>query len=151
MAEDKDPKDDASVDLTGTPAKRRLRSNTETVRQRTEKFQNQQKKSDESARSGILSSFWRGFTWPIRKLGQVLAAIGRFLGRFKIFRIIGRILLPRYIRNSWRELRLVTWPDRRTSWKLTYAVIVFSVLFGLVVFGVDSVLDKLFKELFVKS
>ncbi|QQS70139.1 preprotein translocase subunit SecE [Candidatus Saccharibacteria bacterium] len=55
-----------------------------------------------------------------------------------------------YIRASWKELRGVTWPTFRDSVRLTTAVIIFSILFGLMIAVVDYGLDKVFKELFVK-
>lgn len=83
-----------------------------------------------------------------RILGAPFRLIGRIfkpLGRFKFFRIIGYILAPPYIRNAVRELSNVTWPDTRTTWRLTYAVVVFSLIFGLTVAGVDYLLDKAFR------
>lgn len=68
----------------------------------------------------------------------------------KPVRIIGLILLPKYIRNSWKELKLVTWPNWRTSRKLTSAVIVFAVIFGVVVAIVDLFFDKLFRNILLK-
>ena len=130
--------------------RRRLKSSGETVRERTEKQKQKLEKAEEPKQGNILTAFWAGFTWPLRLIGRGIAGIFRFLSRFRVFRIIGRILLPKYIRNSWRELRLVTWPDRVTSWKLTYAVVIFSILFGLIVAGVDFVLGKIFKELIIK-
>jgi preprotein translocase SecE subunit len=138
------------------PKKRRLRTSGsgETIRERAEKSGlKQEKQAKKSAEPNIFSSFWWGFTWPIRTIGRGFKWLGRFravriIGR--VFRIIGRIIFPRYIRNSFRELRLVTWPDRRTSWRLTYAVIVFSIIFGLIVAGLDWVLGKIFKEIIIK-
>ena len=133
--------------------KRRLKlgtTNTETVRERSEKFQQQASEPRNPSKVWI---FFGGFFWPLRALGRLLAKvfgpIFRFLGRFRVFRWIGTILLIPYIRNSWRELRQVTWPNRRETFRLTYAVIIFSVIFGLIVFGVDLVLDKIFKELII--
>ncbi|HEX8182277.1 MAG TPA: preprotein translocase subunit SecE [Candidatus Saccharimonadales bacterium] len=147
MADDKPvvPEGEVVDNTDKKPAKRRLRTNSETVRQRTEKFQ-QQQKNEAAPKSSFFGSFMRGFIWPLRQLGRL---VGK-LGRYRVFRIIGRILLPKYLRNSWRELRMVTWPNWRTSWKLTYAVIVFSIVFGVIVALVDFVLDKLFKELIIK-
>lgn len=65
-------------------------------------------------------------------------------------RFLGRLIGLRYIRDSWRELRGVTWPTFRDSRRLTGAVIVFSIIFGLFIALVDYGLDKAFKELFVK-
>lgn len=147
MADDKPVAPDVPeaevVTDTDKSAKRRLRSNGETVRERTQK---QQQQVNKPVKPNFAASFIWGFLWPLRQLGKL---IGK-LGRFRVFRIIARILLPRYIRNSWRELRMVTWPNRRTSWKLTYAVIVFSIIFGVIVAIVDFALDKLFKELIIK-
>ena len=123
--------------------KRRLRTSSETVRERSEKLQLQDEAKQK--KSGF-RAFLNGFLWPLRALGH---QIGK-LGRFRVFRWIGLVLLPRYIRNSWRELRLVSWPDRKKTFQLTYAVIVFSVLFGVIVAGVDYGLDKLFKEIVLK-
>lgn len=76
--------------------------------------------------------------WPFKK------SFG-YLGRFKTFRIIGKILLPTYFRNSWREIKLVTWPDRRTSIRLTLAVLAFAIVFGALVATLDFGLSNLFK------
>ncbi|HSH55194.1 MAG TPA: preprotein translocase subunit SecE [Candidatus Limnocylindrales bacterium] len=122
---------------------RRLKGSNETIRQRSEKHQ---LKASAPPKPSKARAFIRGFTAPLRMAGRQIAK----LGRFRVFRLIGRILLPYYVRNSWKELRLVTWPNRRTTWRLTYAVITFSIAFGLVVAGVDFVLDKLFKELILK-
>lgn len=60
---------------------------------------------------------------------------------------IGRLIVPSYFRNSWKELRNVSWPDRRTTIKLTFAVIVFAVVFAVLVAVIDYGLDKLFRAL----
>ncbi len=128
------------TDTSSSRKKRRLKTSTETIRERSQKH-HLEANAVQKPRRG--STFASGFTWPVRKLASL---IGK-LGRFKFFRIIGYILLPRYVRNSWRELRLVTWPDRRTTLRLTFAVLVFSIIFGLIVAGVDFVLSKIFREL----
>lgn len=60
-------------------------------------------------------------------------------------RFIGRVLGLRYLRDSWKELRQVTWPTFRESRRLTLAVIMFSIVFGLLIAVVDYGLDKAFK------
>ncbi|MCA9327509.1 preprotein translocase subunit SecE [Candidatus Saccharibacteria bacterium] len=55
-----------------------------------------------------------------------------------------------YIRDSWRELRKVTWPSFRESLRLTAAVIVFSVIFGAIIAVVDFGLDKVFRQILLK-
>lgn len=124
--------------------KRRLRvSSSETVRERTEKLQQQ---AAQPKKHSAFRSFVGGFFAPLR---WVFRQIGR-LGRFRVFRWISYIFVPPYVRNSWRELRLVTWPNRRQTWQLVNAVIIFSVVFGILVAIVDYGLDKLFKEFIIK-
>ena len=69
---------------------------------------------------------------------------------FKILRLISLIIYPRYIRNSFKELQDVTWPKFHDSLKLTYAVIIFAVLFGAAVALVDLGLGKIFKIILLK-
>lgn len=58
------------------------------------------------------------------------------------FRGIGR-----YVKGAWVELRQVRWPNRRATWSLTGAVIVFSLFFAGVILGLDYVFQYLFKEI----
>lgn len=50
----------------------------------------------------------------------------------------------RYVRDSWRELRQVHWPDRKSTWKMLVAVIIYSAFFMAVI----ALLDLLFSWLF---
>lgn len=66
-----------------------------------------------------------------------------------VLRLVGRILgwlAPRYFINAWREVKQVTWPGRRETWRLTLAVFVFAIVFGLMIYGVDKVLESIFKK-----
>lgn len=55
-----------------------------------------------------------------------------------------------YFIGSWREIKKVEWPDRKTSWKLTFIVIMFSVVFSLFTSGLDLGFEKLAKQIFLK-
>ncbi len=122
--------------------KRRLRK-AETVRERS----NQTKKPEKGPRR------LHKVTKPLRNAANVGRKeyylplpnnkAGRFLNRRHHF-------FPRYFRDSWRELKMVTWPGRRESWKLTFAVVTFAVIFGLLVSIVDFGLDKLFRKVILK-
>ena len=57
----------------------------------------------------------------------------------------------RYIRDSYRELKKVTWPDRKTAWKLTGTVFLFSFIMAMILFGLDSLFSELFKKLFLQN
>jgi len=59
----------------------------------------------------------------------------------KPFRAIGG-----YFKGAWVELRQVRWPNRRATWSLTLAVIIFSLFFALVIVGLDAIFSYLFKE-----
>lgn len=72
---------------------------------------------------------------------------------FKITKIVGRSLkwlVPRYFINSWREVRQVTWPTRKETWRLTGAVFVFAIVFGTLVAIVDKGLDAVFRNVVLK-
>jgi preprotein translocase SecE subunit len=121
--------------------KRRMVKKTETVREIAQKSTESRPK-----KRGILRLTLGYIAWPLRPVGRLLLRIGRL----KPFQIIGRILVPAYIRNSWKELRQVTWPGRRESWQLTLAVIIFSIVFGALIAAVDYGLDKVFKQVLLK-
>lgn len=69
----------------------------------------------------------------------------RFIGR-----ILATVLLINYFRQSWKELRQVTWPDRKQTTQLTLAVFAFAIVFTIVIALVDLGLDKIFRKVFVK-
>ncbi len=125
-------------------SKRRIRPAEETIREKTVKSA---ENATKPTRGGKV---WRVTTSPFRWIGRGLAKAFHPLGRFKVFRVIGFILVPPYFRNSWKELRQVTWLSGRESRRLTFAVIVFALIFGLLVALVDYGLDKVFKQVLLK-
>ena len=68
---------------------------------------------------------------------------------FKGFLTKPRRFTPGYLRASYAEVKQVTWPGRRETWKLVGSVFVFSIVFGLVIAVVDYGLDKLFRKAFL--
>ena len=50
----------------------------------------------------------------------------------------------RYLRDSWREIRQVRWPNRKTTWKMVLAVLVYTAIFMIAIL----LLDLFFKWLF---
>lgn len=62
-----------------------------------------------------------------------------------------RHLLPRYLREAGAELKQTEWPNRRETWKLTFAVFLFAIIFGLVIALVDFGLDKVFRKVLLHS
>ena len=55
-----------------------------------------------------------------------------------------------YVKGSWQELRQVRWPNRRSTWSLTLAVIVFTMFFVVVILILDAAFQYLFKEVLLK-
>ena len=53
--------------------------------------------------------------------------------------------LLRYLKGSWYELRQVRWPDRRATWGMTGALIVFTLFFVLVILLLDAGFNYLLK------
>lgn len=122
---------------------RRVRK-IETVREKVEK-------SNAAAEKGEVPSKVRK---TLKATGRPFRALGRGLRRIERFRplhILGLVLVPRYFRNSWHELRLVTWPTKRESRRLTFAVMCFAVIFGVIIAIVDYGLDKVFKRILLKQ
>lgn len=125
-------------------AKKRLVKNPETFREKAIKAT---ENSGRPTRSRKLKQASGKVASPI------FSPIGRALSRIfnrKPFRIIGRILLPTYFRNSFRELRLVEWPKPKQARDLTFAVLAFAVVFGGAVALVDYGLDKVFRSILLK-
>lgn len=51
-----------------------------------------------------------------------------------------------YFKGSYLELKQVKWPNRRATWSLTFAVIVFTAAFVALILGLDYAFDQLFKK-----
>lgn len=58
--------------------------------------------------------------------------------------------IPRYIRESIIELAKVTWPSRQEALNQTVMVVIFSIIFALVFFLVDSGLAAILQALITK-
>jgi preprotein translocase SecE subunit len=134
----------------GKPKKQAKRSLT--VRERREQVQPQKQR--------IIQRTAKGAGRPFRAIGRFLAKVlspFRFLlwpFKTRPVRFIGRVLAAifflGYFRGAWQELRQVTWPDRKQTWQLTFAVFVFAVIFGIMITVTDYGLDKLFKKVILK-
>jgi preprotein translocase SecE subunit len=120
---------------------RRIRRE-ETLRERTEKAE----AKAASSKPRRLRTTTRGIARPLKPVGRAAQRVGRL----KPMRILGFIIVPPYFRNSWRELRQVTWPSGSESRRLTLAVMLFAIVFGALVAVVDFGLDKVFKQVLLK-
>ena len=137
---------DDSADQTPTEkkSKRRLRP-AQTIREQSEQAT---ARAAAPRRHSIIAKVLLA---PFRLLGMIFGPVFRFLGRFRVFRFIGYVLVPPYFRSAWRELRLVTWPNGRQTRDLVVAVLIFSVVFGVIVAAVDYGLDKVFRSVILNQ
>jgi len=87
---------------------------------------------------------------PLKRAWLKLFSIQPFKSIAKLAYWIGLIIFPVYLRNSWKELKLVSWPSLKQSRQLTFAVLVFAIIFGSAVATLDYGLDKLFKHILLK-
>lgn len=125
--------------------KKRVLKKTETVREKASK------KTDVTAKPRRLHKASGAVRRPIsaaRRIGKKEYhpiklpdnAIGRFL-------TTNRRFTPRYLRESWAELKQVTWPNRKETTSLTLAVFAFAIVFSVTIGVVDYGLERLFKTL----
>ncbi len=134
-----------------TTTKKRIVKNPETFRERAIKAS---ETDDKPKRGARLKTAGGKVTKPV--LHPIGKALGKVFGLkvFRVFkkplRVLGRILLPMYLRDSWKELKLVKWPNWKQSRDLTFAVLVFASIFGAIVAAVDFGLDRLFKDVLLK-
>jgi preprotein translocase SecE subunit len=126
--------------------KRRVK-NPETFRQRAVKAAEADGKPAKTTR---LRASGAKATEPLRRSVRQVAGNEALKPLRKPARILGKILVPPYLRNSWAELKLVTWPNWTESRRLTTAVLIFAVIFGASIAGVDWGLDKIFKNILLK-
>lgn len=49
-----------------------------------------------------------------------------------------------YFKGAWLELKQVRWPDRKSTWSLTFAVIVFTAFFVTLILLMDAGFKYLF-------
>lgn len=134
------------------PAKRKPRiRKTETVRERNQRAATKRDVKANKQPKGRLRKLLGAIARPLRTPAKIISWPFRTRPMRFIGRILGRIFWPKYFRNSWQELRLVTWPSRSETWKLTFAVIIFAVLFGLAAAGMDWVFDKVIQRIVFRA
>lgn len=127
--------------------KPRLRKSAPTIRERAEIV----RATEEGSKKGRAK---KTIATAKRPLAKLKLPRNRATGPiYKLLGFIGRILrklVPSYIVNSWKEVRQVTWPTRRETWRLTGAVFIFAIIFGSMVAIVDKGLEAIFKNVILK-
>ena len=78
---------------------------------------------------------------PAKKTHKTEKPLGKYFFLFVPF-----VAFFRYVRNSWIELRQVRWTNRRATWALTLAVILFSLFFAILILLLDWLFNILVQE-----
>ena len=77
---------------------------------------------------------------------------GKKAGEKKPFILIRPfVYLGRYLRDSWRELRQVRWPNNKATWKMVLAVLIYTAIFMVVIFLLDLFFSWLFNLILGKG
>lgn len=118
-------------DRSAKPKKHRVVKQAETVREQVEKSRNTTPR-----KRGVVGLTLYYISWPFRMIGRGIKKVGHYI-------------VPGYFKKSWEELKQVTWPSWSNTFKLTLAVIIFSVVFGVFITVVDYGLDKVFRKVLI--
>jgi len=135
--------------------KRKLRPASATVREKAEIAANKSAEKPKRVRGAVKKTV-SPIVWLWRLICRIFRPFRFLLWPFKtrpmrwLGRVLSHVLLLRYFRNSWKELKLVTWPNRKQTTQLTIAVFAFAIAFGLAVAITDYGLDKIFKRILIK-
>ena len=62
-----------------------------------------------------------------------------------------RSLAPRYLREAWAELCQVSWPRFGQAMRLTFAVMLFSAFFAILIANIDQLLTRIFEEIILNE
>lgn len=60
------------------------------------------------------------------------------------------VAFGRYLRDSWHELRQVRWPNRKNTWKMTFAVLIYCAIFVVFIILLDTFFTFIFNLLLTK-
>ncbi len=54
------------------------------------------------------------------------------------------VYLWRYLKGAWYEIRQVRWPNRKATWKMVFAVLVYTAFFMVIILLLDLLFTWLF-------
>ncbi len=128
-----------------TPKVRTLRK-VETVRQRADKSTPKPKTRRLRAAKARISKPFK----VVATIGKKEYYLPMPANKFGNFLNKRRSLMPSYFIDSFKELRQVVWPNRKTTVQLSAAVFMFAIFFSLIVTLTDYGLEKVFKQLIIK-
>lgn len=133
--------------------KKRVIKKAETVRERVERGDQPSKRRVVRQTGGAVAkpfkAVFNAIKFILRPFSFLLIPFKTKPARF-VGRILASILLFKFFREAWAELRQVQWPTAKETYRLTVAVFIFAVIFGAIVAALDEGLGVIFKKLFVE-
>ena len=57
------------------------------------------------------------------------------------------IAIGRYFKESWQEIRQVRWPNRKATWKMVLAVIIYAAIFVAFLMALDALFSLIFNQI----
>lgn len=106
------------------PAKSKAKPEVKTTK-KTSKKVTKQPKSPKKPMSKPVAII----TWPFRTIAKPFIALGR------------------YIKASWHEIRQVRWPNRKATWKMTGAILVYAALIMIIILLLDALFTFIFNNI----
>ncbi len=108
-----------------TPKKATPTTTSKTAKATASKSKGQKTKSTKAPMSKPLLVI----TWPFRMIAKPFVALGR------------------YIRDSWHEIRQVRWPNRKATWKMTGAILIYAALIMTIILLLDALFTFIFNNI----
>jgi preprotein translocase SecE subunit len=143
MAKDSSNKESISKEIESAPKKQgKIRKPSETMRDSAAKSRAKAEKPKKVRRAASAAKK------PVTSIGSALTKEYHLVEPKKggNFFTKSRKVTPGFFRSAWAELRQVTWPGRRETWRLVFAVFIFALILGTVIAVLDYGLEKLLRE-----
>jgi len=126
--------------------KPRVRKSPETVRERADK-----KTAKNNAPTGKLRGKIYKPLSTLRNIGAKEYHPVKVPQKKGVHHLNKRVrIVPKFIREAWAELKLVTWPSKKEAARLTLAVLVFALAFSIFIQILDFIFNRIVKEIFIK-
>lgn len=88
-----------------------------------------------------------------KKPGKVSTVLSKRVGKESDSRLSRDVKMPKWLRaiggyfvGSYQELKQVKWLNRRASWGLTFAVLIFTAALVILILSLDYGFEQLFKQ-----
>jgi preprotein translocase SecE subunit len=131
----------------------RLLKKSDTIAQRAKKATDKPAQARRLRKTSKAAARPFKFVWNLAKkaLGPFAFLLIPFKTKIarKIASFLASVLLLKFIRGAYGEIKQVQWPSFRETVRLSVAVFIFSVLFGTLVAITDYGLGKVFRKLFI--